>query len=54
MSPASSRRPTQEISRKISLPVLPTPSVDASFSLNLDAVLGAIQDEDADDLPDFR
>jgi len=53
MSPTSSRRPTQELSRKMSLPVLPTPKVDASFSIPMDAILGTIKDEDGDDLPEL-
>jgi len=52
ISPLSSRRPTQELSRKISLPVLPTPTVDTSFSV--DSILGAIKDDEGDDIPDFR
>jgi len=52
LSPAGSRRPTQELSRKISLPVLPTPSVDVSFSV--DSILDAIKDEDSSDFPDFN
>jgi len=54
ITPLSSRRPTQELSRKISLPVLPTPTVDTSFSV--DSILGAIKDDDdeGEDVPDFK
>jgi hypothetical protein len=52
ITPLSSRRPTQELSRKISLPVLPTPALDTSFSV--DSILGAIKDDDLEDIPDFK
>jgi hypothetical protein len=48
----SARCPTQELSRKISLPVLPTPTVDTPFSV--DSILGAINTEDTNDFAESR